>query len=280
MTLTWGVALAVLLGALLHASWNALVKSSTDKPLDTALIHLIGSVVAIPGVLVFGWPAAAAWPYLLASMAIHIAYYIALTGAYENGDLSLTYPLMRGSAPMLVALASTWGLGETLSPLAWAGILAVSAGVLALGLSRHALDSPRAVKFALANACVIAAYTVIDAQGVRASGDALAYVFTLFALDGWPYGLAVMLRRGRPAWTYTVGRWPMALGGALASLGSYGIALWAMTRAPVAIVAALRETAVLFATVLGAWLLKEPFSMRTAVGTLAIAAGIMALRMG
>jgi drug/metabolite transporter (DMT)-like permease len=128
----------------------------------------------------------------------------------------------------------------------------VSCGVLALGLSRHALDSPRAVGFALANAVVIALYTVVDALGTRASGNALQYVAALFALEGWPFGLLVIARRGwRRALPYARQRAPVALLGAGASLVSYGIALWAMTRAPVATVAALRETSVLFAALLG-----------------------------
>jgi phosphonate utilization associated putative membrane protein len=281
MTLTWPVVAAVLFGALLHASWNALVKSSSDKALDTAVIHLVGSVVALPLVLVVGWPGAVAWPYILTSVVVHIGYYIALTGAYKHGDLGLTYPLMRGTAPLLVALSAATLLGETLSPLSWAGVMGVCCGVLALGLSRHALDSPRAVGFALANAVVIAVYTVVDALGVRASGNALQYVVALFVLDGWPFALIVFLRRGSAvALPYAQARWPVAALAAAASLGSYGIALWAMTQAPVATVAALRETSVLFAALLGVWFLKEAFNLRRAAGTAAIVAGVMALRMG
>jgi len=281
VTLTWTVVAAVLFGALLHASWNALVKSSSDKALDTATIHVVGSLLAVPLVLLVGLPPAAAWPFILASATIHIAYYIALTGAYKHGDLGLTYPLMRGTAPLLVALSAATLLGETLSPLSWAGVLGVCCGVLALGLSRHALDSPRAVGFALANAVVIACYTVIDALGVRASGNALQYVVALFVLDGWPFALLVFMRKGGAVvWPYARARWPVAALAAAASLGSYGIALWAMTQAPVATVAALRETSVLFAALLGAWFLKERFNVQRVAGTAAIVAGVMALRMG
>jgi len=281
MTLTWTVVAAVLFGALLHASWNALVKSSSDKALDTALIHLLGSLVSLPIALFIGWPASSSWPFILTSVVIHIGYYVALTGAYRHGDLGLTYPLMRGTAHLLVALSASLTVGETLSPLAWAGVLAVSCGILALGLSRHALDSPRAVGFALANAVVIAAYTVVDALGARASGNPLQYVVALFVLDGWPFALMVLWRRGgAAAWPYARRRWPVAVLGAVASLASYGIALWAMTRAPVAIIAALRETSVLFAVVLGTWLLKETLTLRRMAGIAAIAAGVMALRIG
>ena len=281
MTLSWAVVAAVLLGAVLHASWNAMVKSSSDKALDTALIHLMGSFVAMPLLALAGLPAPASWPYIAASSVIHIAYYTALAGAYKHGELGLTYPLMRGTAPLLVALSATFTVGETLSPLSWAGVLGVSCGVLALGLSRHAIDSPRAVAFALANAVVIAVYTVIDALGARASGNALQYVVTLFVFDGWPFALLVLARRGWPlAWPYAKRRAPLAVVGAVASMGSYGIALWAMTRAPVATVAALRETSVLFAALIGTWLLKEAFTLRRAAGTAAILAGVMALRLG
>lgn len=280
MTLTWGVAGAVLFGAVLHASWNALVKSSQDKALDTAVIHTIGSLVALPFLAIVGLPPMASWPFIATSVTIHIAYYIALTGAYKHGDLGLTYPLMRGTAPLLVALSAAYTVGETLSPLGWAGVLGVSAGVLALGLSPHALASPRAVGFALANAVIIAIYTVVDALGARTSGNPLQYVMALFALDGWPFAVLVfMRRRGTVVWPYARRRWPIATVGAAASLGSYGIALWAMTRAPVAVVAALRETSVLFAAVLGAWFLKERFDTRRAVGTAVIVAGVMALRL-
>ena len=281
MALTWPLVGAVLFGALLHAGWNALVKSSADKALDTALIHLLGSLITIPLVLLLGWPAAAAWPYIAASVTIHIAYYIALTGAYRHGDLGLTYPLMRGTAPLLVALSATLTVGEHLTAFGWAGVVGVSCGVLVLGLTRHALDSRRAVAFALANAVVIAIYTVVDALGARASGNALQYVATLFALDGWPFALMVLSRRSRAVvGPYVRMRWPAALGGACASLGSYGIALWAMTQAPVATVAALRETSVLFAVLLGIWFLKEKFTRQRALGTLTIVAGVMALRLG
>lgn len=281
LALTWPVAAAVLFGALLHASWNALIKSSADKSLDTALLQVMGSAASVPLVLAVGWPVVAAWPYLLGSTAIHLGYYTALSRAYHHGELGTAYPLMRGTAPLLVALATAATVGETLSMPAWAGVTGICAGVLALGFARQALRSWPGVAFALANAVVIAAYTITDALGVRASGNALQYVAALFAIHGWPFAAAVIARRGRAQFVaYARRRWPLALAGALASLASYGIALWAMTRAPVATVAALRETSVLFAALLGTWLLKEAFTPRRAVGTALIVAGVMALRLG
>jgi phosphonate utilization associated putative membrane protein len=281
LALTWPVAAAVLAGALLHAGWNALIKSSSDKALDTALMQVLGCALGLPLAFVVGWPVGRAWPFLLASTAIHLGYYTALSRAYHHGQLGLAYPLMRGTAPLLVALSTAAAVGESLSPRSWAGVVGVSAGVLALGLSRHALEAPRSVAFALANAFVIAAYTVTDAIGARTSGDALQYIAALFVVHGLPFVLLVVARRGPAAFVgYARGRWPLALVGAAASLLAYGIALWAMTRAPVATVAALRETSVLFAALLASWLLKEAFTPQRALGTALILGGVMALRLG
>jgi len=286
MALTWPVVLAVLCGALLHAAWNALVKSSGDKALDTALVHFLGALVALPMLCWVGLPRSEAWPYIGASLCIHIGYYIALAGAYKHGDLGLTYPIMRGFAPLLVALASSAFIGEAPSAAAWLGIVGITAGVALVGLAHpgETLHHGKALAFAFANAAIIAIYTVVDGLGVRASGDALRYVMVLFVLDGIPYPLLVWSRRGpagrREIVRYARGRWPLAVLGGSASIGSYAIALWAMTRAPVASVAALRETSVLFAAVLGTWLLKERFGLQRAIGTAVIVAGVMALRFG
>jgi phosphonate utilization associated putative membrane protein len=288
MGLTWPVVLAVLFGAVLHAGWNTLVKSSGDKEVDTALVHFLGALVALPPLLVVGLPPPVAWPFIAASLLIHVAYYITLAGAYKHGDLGMTYPIMRGSAPLLVALGSSFVLGESLSPLAWIGVLAVTAGVLLVGLSQpgEALHHRRALGFALANACVIATYTFVDGTGVRATVAAghlaVSYVMVLFVLDGFPYPALVYFRRdtaGRRAiFDYARRRWPLAALGGAASMGSYTIALWAMTRAPVASVSALRETSVLFASALGVWVLKERFGVQRAAGAGVIMAGVVALR--
>ncbi|MBP8310429.1 MAG: EamA family transporter [Burkholderiaceae bacterium] len=278
--------LAVLFGALLHAGWNALVKSSGDKSVDTALVHFMGSLVALPVVLIVGLPPPAAWPYIAISLTIHVGYYFALAGAYRHGDLGLTYPIMRGFAPLLVALGSGSLLGESPSTAAWLGIVGITLGVVLVGLAHpgDTLHHGKALSFALANAVIIACYTLVDGRGVRVAGDALAYVMVLFVLDGLPYPALVLATRGaqgrREILRYARGRWPIATLGGAASIGSYAIALWAMTRAPVASVAALRETSVLFAAVLGVWLLKERFGLQRALGTLVLVAGVIALRMG
>jgi len=290
MTLTWPIVLAVLFGAVLHAGWNALVKSSGDKELDTALVHFLGALVALPPLLLVGAPPREAWPFIAASLVVHIAYYVTLAGAYKHGELGMTYPIMRGSAPLLVALGSSFVLGEVLSPLAWAGVFGVTLGVAMVGLAHpgEALHRRRALAYALANAVVIMTYTFIDGSGVRAAvasgASALSYVLLLFVLDGVPYPALVVLRRdaaGRRAiLDYAKRRWPLAALGGAASIGSYAIALWAMTRAPVAAVSALRETSVLFATLLGAWLLKERLGAQRLSGAMVIVGGVIALRFG
>jgi phosphonate utilization associated putative membrane protein len=286
MILTWPVVLAVLCAAVLHASWNAMIKSGGDKGTDTALVTIAGSLLAVPLSLWVGLPSSAAWPYLMTSLVIHVGYYFALVGAYRHGDLGLTYPIMRGFAPLLVALGSTVFIGEVPTAAAWLGIIGITMGVALVGLSRPgaALHHRKALLFAFANACLIATYTVVDGMGVRITGDAMRYVFLLYVLDGFVYPLLVYLRRspeGRAELlTYARQRWPVSMLGGGASLGAYSIALWAMTRAPVASVAALRETSVLFASVLGTVLLKERFGLQRAAGTVVIVAGVMALRFG
>jgi drug/metabolite transporter (DMT)-like permease len=221
---------------------------------------------------------------------VHIAYYVTLAGAYKHGELGMTYPIMRGSAPLLVALGSSLVLGESLSPLAWAGVLGVTLGVAMVGLAHpgEALHHRRALAFAGANALVIMTYTFIDGSGVRTAvasgGSAASYVLLLFVLDGLPYPALVVMRRdtaGRRAiLDYARRRWPLAALGGAASIGSYAIALWAMTRAPVAAVSALRETSVLFATLLGAWVLNERLGVQRLAGAVVIVAGVVALRFG
>jgi phosphonate utilization associated putative membrane protein len=289
MSLTWPVVAVVLFGALLHASWNGLVKSSGDKPLDTALVHGLGALVALPFALWVGPPSAAAWPFIAVSLAIHIGYYVALAGAYQHGELGMTYPIMRGFAPLLVALGSVAVVGEAPSALAWLGVVGITAGVALVGLAHpgEALHHRKALAFAFANAAIIALYTFVDGLGVRtearaADGSVWRYVLWLFALDGIAYPSLVWWRRdaaGRAAiLAYARRRWPLAALGGTASIGSYAIALWAMTRAPVASVAALRETSVLFATVIGTLVLKEAFGWQRALGTVIIVAGVIALR--
>ena len=180
---------------------------------------------------------------------------------------------------MLVAIASFALIGEALSVLAWMGVACICGGVLLLGFTTAWWSHRKAIVFALSNAVLIAIYTVIDAKGARSSGHVVQYISMLFVLDGWPFAALVFMQRKGQVWPYVRARWPIALGGACASIGSYAIALWAMTVAPVAMVAALRETSVLFAAILGAWFLKEHWTTHRVLGTVSVVGGVVALRL-
>ncbi len=290
MYLTWPVVLVVLGGAVLHAGWSVLVKSSGDKELDTALVHFLGGVVALPLLMVVGMPPTVALPFIAASLLVHIGYFVTLAGAYHHGEFGLTYPIMRGFAPLLVALASSAVLAEAPSAFAWVGIVGITLGVALVGLAHpgQTLHHRKALVYAFANALIIAVYTIVDGKGVRATVAAghtsAAYVLLLFVVNGLPYPALVFVRRDaagrRTLLDYARRRWPLAALGGAASIGSYLTSTWAMTRAPMASVAALRETSVLFAVLLGTWLLKEGFGAQRAIGTLVIVGGVMALRLG
>jgi len=274
------IALAVLLAALLHASWNALLKSGRDPLLDTAAIVIGGGVIAVPLVFVVSVPLAASWPYIAASALIHIAYYLLMVNAYRTGDLSLVYPLMRGTAPMITALLGVVFLHEWPGPLSWLGIALISLGVIALALRTvEHRPSGAAIGFALANAAVIATYTIIDGRGARVAQDAWSYIGWLFVVDALPFTLLVAyLRRGSFVTAMIERRWRGLLGGGL-SAAAYAIAVWAMTKAPVALVASLRETSVLFAALIGARVLRERLNARRWLGACAIVLGALALKL-
>ena len=275
-----GVTLAVLGAGLLHALWNALLKSAAGDPmLDTALIVAGSSAVCLPLLPFIPLPAKAAWPYAFASMVIHFAYYVTLAGAYRRGDLSFAYPLMRGVAPLLVTALGVVVLGEHLRPHALAGILLISAGIIAIAWLASGTHTLAAAGFALGNAVIIAVYTLVDGAGARAAGSPWSYAFWLMCLEGFPFLAWIVWQRGRPAIDYARRRWRRAVLGGAASVAAYAIALWAMTKAPVAVVAALREVSVVFAALIGTLFLKEAFGWRRLAGAVGVAAGVAALRL-
>jgi drug/metabolite transporter (DMT)-like permease len=277
------ITLAVLLAALLHASWNAMIKGGNDVLLDTATIVAGAGLVALPFLFVVPVPAQASWPYIFGSVVVHLAYYFLMVNAYRTGELSLVYPLMRGVAPLITALLGIVWLREFPGPISWLGMLMISIGVIALAL-RPTGNTPvlvghgRAVSFALGNAVVIAVYTIIDGTGARLAGDAWAYIVWLFVLDAIPFSIYMLVTRKREfAAALIERRWHGLVGGAL-SAGAYAISVWAMTKAPVALVASLRETSVLFATLIGARLLKERLTLRRWAGVVAVVVGVVALK--
>jgi drug/metabolite transporter (DMT)-like permease len=212
-------------------------------------------------------------------MLIHFAYYVTLAGAYRRGDLSFAYPLMRGVAPLLVTLLGVVLLGERPSASMLSGIALISLGIVVIAWFASGRHTPAAAGWALANAAIIAAYTLVDGAGVRVSGNAVSYVVWLCALEGLPFVAWVLLRHGDGGGAYLRRRWRRGIAGGAASVAAYGIALWAMTRAPVAAVAALREVSVLFAALIGAFVLKEGFGWRRMAGAAVVVAGVAALKL-
>lgn len=269
----------VLAAALLHASWNALLKSSHDRLAALSLMTIGAGLGAIPLVLWRPWPDPASWFCIILSGILHTGYNLFLIRAYRIGDFGQSYPIARGSSPLLVALGAALFAGEQLGLSTVAGILLVSAGIVSLAdlrsmRQRGHLAAPMA---AFATGAFIAAYTVTDGIGARLAGDAMAYAGWLFVLDSLPLAL-IYLRQHR--------RWPVVLthkeswvglAGGLMSLLAYGIVIWAVTLAPMGMVSALRETSVLFALLIGALFLGERLTLRRVLSCGVIAAGAIIL---
>lgn len=272
---------SVLLGALLHASWNAIVKSSADKMLEIALVCTAGGLLSLLPLPFLPAPDAASWPYMLASMVVECTYFALLAAAYRDGDMSTVYPLMRGTAPALVAIMGATVLGEHLPVRGYLAILAICAGIISLLFNVRSLHSGHrgAVRLALANSVVIAGYTMIDGIGVRKSGSPVAYVLCLTVLTAIPLFVWAIVRHRKSFLHYARARAGMAFAGGAATTASYGLALIAMTNAPIALVAALRETSILFATAISTLVLRERVGWARWVASGLIAAGAVSIRL-
>jgi drug/metabolite transporter (DMT)-like permease len=267
---------AVLFAAALHAAWNALVKTGLDRFSSILFLALTQGAIALALLPFFGLPPTVAWPWVVAGSALHSGYKLALIRAYGHGDLSQIYPLSRGTAPLIVALAGALLLGEKMDAARTSAVIAIATGIILMagrgGLTRIGLS------WALITASFTAAYTLADGVGARVAGAASPFILAMIALDGaimlifglaarGPSGIAAML----PAWRSGVAAGAM-------SLGAYWIAIWAFTKAPLAMVAALRETSVLFAMLIAVFLLKErPTARRWAAGAL-ILIGVALMR--
>lgn len=269
----------VLFAASLHATWNAIVKGAEDKLLTTILVASMAGALAALALPFLQPPAAASWPFIAASFVCQILYYVLLANAYRFADMSRAYPLMRGTAPLLVATLSATIVGETLSATAWLGLGLISCGIIGLAASPRGGASLEGIGFALGNAMVIAAYTLIDGLGVRRSGAPLAYTMWVFLLPALPLAGWALATKKAAFGRFAVRHLRRGLIGGAATLTAYGLALWAMTMAPVAIVAALRETSILFATAISALVLKERVSPARWAIVCVIAAGVVVLRL-
>jgi drug/metabolite transporter (DMT)-like permease len=252
--LTFGVFLAVMAAALIHATWNALIKNGTSK--QSAMLILATCQFAF-GVVIAIWrglPAEAAWLWLLGSGVIHMCYQLCLSYAYEHGDLSRVYPIARGAAPMMVLLASWVFLPDNMTNTEVVGVLMLGAGIVLLvrGIFSSG-ESRRMLPFALGSAVATAGYSITDGLGARAAGDPILYVGWLMVVSGLFYIPAAVALKGVQLFRVPTKAWGIGVMAGALSFTGYAIAVWAMTVAPIALVAALRETSILFAVLIG-WL--------------------------
>ena len=271
---------ALVLGAaLLHASWNALVKIGGDPFVRLAVVNLVGGLCALPFLAIVAIPGPESWPYLFGSIVIHHAYYLALAYGYRFGDLSHVYPIARGIAPPLVAIVA-WGFAsEAPGVLGAIAVVVISGGILSLAVGADGrLAAAKPLALALATGVSIAGYTLCDGLGGRMAGDVFGYIVWLFVIDAVPFTALVALRYRARLDEALARAWrPAALGGVLAA-GAYAMVIWAMTRAPMAQVSALRETSVIMAALIGTRLLREPFGTRRVVAASLVAAGAVLLQ--
>jgi len=273
---------AVLLAAACHAGWNTSIKRGLDPLATTVAISLGAALVSLFALPVVGLPAREAWPWVLASIAIHLFYFASLIESYRTGDMGQVYPIARGAAPLMTASVTTLFVGERLGLAGWLGIMLLAAGVLLLSL-RGGRDlaklNSRAVGFALFTAVTVCGYSVVDGVGARLAGSAHAYSAALFVGIGPVMALYALARSGTRALGDTARLWRTGLAGGALQLGSYGIAIWAMTLAPIAIVAALRETSVLFGALIAVIVLKEPLRAGRMAAAFLIVCGLVSVRL-
>ena len=280
MALTPLVTILVLCAALMHASWNAIIKSDRDRLSSFALVMVAGAVMGLVIAPFVPLPAVASWKFLVASTIIHSFYYFFLLRAYAHGDLSHVYPIARGLGPTLVAIFSDALVGERVSLHEGLGVALVSLGIigLALGNGWRALGG-RSTLFAVLTGMTIATYTVADGTGVRSAGNALSYIVWLNIIEGpWLFIVALTIR-GAALKPYLKAQWWRgSAGGVIAAVG-YGIAIWALSLGTMAHVAALRETSVLFAALIGALLLGEKFGGKRIAAATIIVAGLILMNL-
>lgn len=252
--MTLFVFFAVLFAAFLHALWNALIKTGTSKVTGMLIMTVTQGTMGFAIALTRPWPDGEVWAWLAVSGVFHAAYKLFLAFAYEQGDLSRVYPIARGAAPLIVTVVSALFLSDVIAGVEHAGIVLLGLGiaVMARGAFTNG-ESRRLVPLALGSALMTAGYSLVDGLGARAAGDAVLFVGWMFALDAALFVPAALALRGRGILVSNRRDWGLGAVAAAASYGAYAIAVWAMTQAPIALVAALRESSILFAVLIG-WL--------------------------
>jgi len=276
------VFIAVILAAAFHAGWNAVVKVGLDRFLSVTLIFLSAGFVSLLIVPFVDVPSGITWLWLLASTILHTGYKLFLIKAYGAGDMGQVYPIARGTAPLLVSFVMMFALGEVLTPVAMTGIVILVTGVwLMSARGGNGLHLDRsAVSYALVTSVFIAAYTITDGLGARASGSPHSYAIWLFLLDALMMLGILLATRSRAGLRELKPYWRSGLTGGVFALAAYWIILWAMTVAPIAMVAALRESSVLFAAAISYFVLREKLTRWRAIAAVVIVAGIVLAKVG
>ncbi|WP_353254540.1 EamA family transporter [Burkholderia anthina] len=272
------VLFAVLCAAFLHASWNALVRSSGDRLRSATVLQIAIGLFALLFLPAAAPISLASWICVAASAVIHVVYTLLLVRAYEHGDLTVAYPVARGTAPLLVTLGAAAFAGERLSAGAQCGLVLICAGIMAIGLeggrgARHRMT--QVLPTAFATGVSIAAYSVVDGIGVRESGSTIGYTAWMFVLTGLMMAVYYRLRAGSLRLAQDVGETAKAACGGVFAALAYGTVIWAMDRAPMGPVSALRETSVVFAALIARVYLGERLTRRRAAGCAVIAAGAL-----
>ncbi len=254
------VVFAMVLGAaVLHAAWNALVKANADRLVVIAIMMLSQVAVASAVVPFVAFPTPESWPFIWASTALNTAYCIFLISAYRYGDLSHVYPISRGSAPLIIVVVSIAIVGETLTRQEGLSVVLIGLGIMSLALTRGAagFKEPKAILYALGTGAFIAGYTIVDGLGARLAESATSYTFWVHLFNGIPIALLAMyLRRGQVIVSFKKA-WKVGVLGGMISFLAYWIVIWAMTQAPIALVSAVRETSMVFAVIIGVFVLRE-----------------------
>ncbi len=274
------VALVVLLSAVVHATWNAIAKAIPDRLVASALIGLACLVCGAAGAMVLPVPARAAWPYLITSAVLQAVYLLLLTAAYARSEFGRVYPLARGISPALVAVITVTVLHESLHPAQLVGVAVLAGALCSLVLLYGMPHRGDGLWPAIATGVVIAAYTLVDGVGVRRSGDPFAYAAWLFLLQGPMLLLACRLLAGSGLPGRMRRHARLGLAGGLLSVAAYGAVLWAQSRSNIALVAALRETSVLFAAIIGSIWFGERFGRVKVVAAVGVVAGLVLLNLG
>ena len=278
--MTIGIFFAVLGAAFLHASWNALIKTGTSKQSAMLILAICQGFIGLGLALWRGWPVADAWPWLLGSGVIHMFYQLFLSYAYEHGDLSRVYPIARGTAPMIVLVISALFLSDTISLAEFAGIVVLGAGIL---LMAHGVfsggEQRKMLPYALGSAVATAGYSITDGMGARAAGDPILYVGWLMMVAGVFYVPVALAIKGPDLLRAPPRAWGRGMAAGALSLGAYSIAVWAMTVAPIAVVAAVRETSILFAVLIGWLVFGEKMTRSKGLAAIVIVSGVVLTRL-